>query len=254
MGRRRKRREPLYEQTARALGEMLAAMAPGTYLPSEPKLARQMGVSRATLREAMRMFEERGIIVRRPGVGTYVTHPPRVIETGLEVLESIETLARSIGLKVHVGHLEVVERELEPESDLRLDVPAGAQVVEVRRVILAGDRPVAYLIDAVPATLLPPSAIDKDFGGSVLDLLIRRGEVPLDRSRAEVTAISAPAEVARLLQIQRGDALLCLEALLYAVDGRVVDHSFSYFLPGTFRFHIERRIGHRELTPAMPGD
>src|SRR5690606_30955540 len=77
----------------------------GDKLPSEPMLAKMLGVSRATLREAMRTFEGQGIIRRRQGVGTFVVGPIQVIETGLEVLESIETLAEKIGLDVKMGEL-----------------------------------------------------------------------------------------------------------------------------------------------------
>ena len=88
MARRKrvKRTRPLYQKTADALEKMLAGLSPGTFLPSEPDLAKKMGVSRATLREAMRPLEAKGRVVRRQGVGTYVVEPPQVIETGLEVL------------------------------------------------------------------------------------------------------------------------------------------------------------------------
>ena len=65
-----------YRRTAEALAELLDRSQPGEALPSEPKLAEQLGVSRATLRDAMRAFQERGLIVRRQGVGTYVGPKP----------------------------------------------------------------------------------------------------------------------------------------------------------------------------------
>ncbi len=49
--------------------------------------------------------------------------------------------------------------------------------------------------------------------------------------------------MARALQIQRDDVLLHFVAYLYSNDGRVVDYSFSYFLPGYFRFHVVRKVG-----------
>jgi GntR family transcriptional regulator len=49
--------------------------------------------------------------------------------------------------------------------------------------------------------------------------------------------------VARRLQVQRGDVLLRLEGRLFARDGRALDHSWSYFLPGSIRLHIVRRVG-----------
>src|SRR3990172_12759937 len=89
------------------LGELIAAAGAGDRLPTEPKLAEMLGVSRATLREAMRTFETQGLIPRRQGVGTFVLHPSSVIDTGLERLESIESLARRIGLTVSMGELKV---------------------------------------------------------------------------------------------------------------------------------------------------
>ncbi len=70
-----------------------------------------------------------------------------------------------------------------------------------------------------------------------------RGRWRSNSSRTEITAVSAPGEIARSLSIQRGDVLLRMEAYLYAKDGQAIVHSLSYFLPGTFRFHVVRRVG-----------
>lgn len=234
---------PLYQQTAETLGEILAEMDPGSFLPSEPTLARQLGVSRATLREAMRSFEERGLILRRQGVGTIVTGPPKVIETGLEVLDSIETLAQRIGLKVDMGALEIEVRPPRAEERVLVEDVAGEKVVEVSRVIFTASRPVAYLVDVVAHPMLPEDALREGFSGSVLDLILSRGEPSLDFSRTEITAVSAPPQIARRLSIQRGDVLMRMQAKLYDKAGAVVDLSHSYFIPGVFRFHVVRRVG-----------
>jgi GntR family transcriptional regulator len=55
--------------------------------------------------------------------------------------------------------------------------------------------------------------------------------------------VGATPEVARALQVQRDDVLLLFVAYLYSNDGRVADYSFSYFLPGYFRFHVIRKVG-----------
>lgn len=235
-------RRPLYERTAEALSRLLENLEPGTYLPSEPKLARQLGVSRATLREAMRVFEGRGLIVRRQGVGTVVMRPPQVIETGIEALESIETLAGRIGLEVEMGELALRTRPPSGEERDRFGLADGVPLAEVSRVMLAGNRPIAYLIDALPEPFLPEEILNGAFRGSVLDLLLRQGDPGLSHSHANISAVSASPEVARYLGIQRGDVLLSLEAWLYTTSGEAVDHSYSFFLPGTFRFHVVRRI------------
>jgi GntR family transcriptional regulator len=244
MGRRAANtRRPLYLQVAEELEKILQQTESGSYLPSEPALAKRLGVSRATLREAMRSFEERGWILRRQGVGTVVTRPPQVIESGLEVLESLEVLAERKGLAVKVGQLEVRERPPEGEEAEILGVAPGEQVVEIARTMLASGRPVAYLVDVLRASLVPKRALRKGFRGSVLDLLLERAEPALGYSRTEITAVAAPQQVARQLKIQRGDVLLLFDAYLFSKEGAAIDHSYSYFLPGIFRFHVLRRVG-----------
>ena len=229
----------LHEQ----LSQLIALTEPGGRLPSEPALAKDLGVSRATLREAMRMFETQGLIRRRQGSGTYVTHPSQVFESGLEMLESIETLAARFNLEVQMGEMRVEARPATPDEARALMLDENAGVIHVSRVIYAEKRPVAYLIDVIPNNLLDLKEIDEDFSGSILDLFLERRFPELVSSRCEITADSAPVEVAKSLGIQRGDVLLKFVSYLYSTEGQVVDYSFSYFLPGYFRFHVIRRVG-----------
>ncbi len=222
---------------------ILAKAEPGSFLPSEPALAKQLGISRATLREAMRTFEERGLIVRKQGVGTFVTQPPQIIETGLERLESLETQAARLNLDVKMGKIDISRRKPSKSEAKTLEIEQDRALVEVRRVILTDGRPVAYLVDAVLDEMLPEDVLSPEFQGSVLDSFLKRGDPPLGLSKTEITAVSASAEVARMLSIQRGDVLLCLEAYLFSKEGRAIDHSLSYFLPGVFKFHVLRRVG-----------
>ena len=225
------------------LEALISAAQPGEQLPSEPKLAKQLGVSRATLREAMRTFETRGLIRRQQGVGTFVTRPSQVFESGLEVLESIETMAERIGLPVAAGAVEIRTCLADETTARNLELEIGAEVFCVSRVILTEGRPVAFLVDTLPPGILDLAEMSAEFTGSVLDLLLKHGTLPLGDSRCEIAAVSASPEVARALNIQRGDSLMVFEAMLYTQDGTPVDYSFSYFLPGYFKFHVVRRVG-----------
>lgn len=225
------------------LAELIASLPPESKLPTEPVLAQRMGVSRATLREAMRSFEGQGLIRRRQGVGTFVVGQVPVINSGLEVLESIETLARRIGLAVSVKELQVKGISASEDHAQALGVPLGTALTSVSRVIYTDTRPIACLEDVLPEDVLSAAELDDKFTGSVLDLLLRRGSPSLAQSRTDIKAIGASSEVARALQIQRDDVLIHFVALLYSTSGRVVDYSISYFLPGYFRFHVVRRVG-----------
>jgi GntR family transcriptional regulator len=237
------RRETSFRRLQTELGKVIANTPPGERLLSEPRLAKQLGVSRATLREAMRAFEGQGIIRRKQGVGTFVISRTHVIESGLEVLESIETISKRIELPVSMGALTINYSTADEEQALIFGIPEKTPLVRVERVILAEDRPVAFLIDLVVNDILLPSELQQGFTGSVLDFLLRRGTPKLAHSVAELQAVAASSEIARSLEIQRGDALLYLSGKLFAEDGRMIDLSSSYFLPGYFRFQVVRRVG-----------
>ena len=232
----------IFQRLQLQLSRMIAETPPGNRLPAEPELAKQLGVSRATLREAMRSFEGQGLIRRRQGIGTFVVGHSQIIESGLEVLESIETLAKRIQLEVSMGALQVSQVLATATMAAALHVEEGAQLVQIARVIQAERRPVAYLVDTLPEDILAPADLQQGFTGSVLDVLLQRGSLPLATSRAEVQAVAASPEIARLLEIQRGDVLLMFAAQLFTSPGRVVDYSLSYFLPGYFQFHVVRRV------------
>lgn len=229
----------LHEQ----LRVLITETDPGGRLPSEPALAKQMGVSRATLREAMRIFETQGMIHRRQGVGTFVVPPSQVLDTGLEVLESILTVAERKKLQIEVGPYSIIERQATKAEAESLGLALDGKVLQFSWVMETPDRPVAHLVDVIPAGLLGLDEAREFFRGSVLDLLMSSKDLNLTTSRTELSAVSAPAKIARSLGIQRGDVVLCFEATLYTADGRVVDYSHSYYLPGYFRFHVVRRVG-----------
>lgn len=224
------------------LADLISKSPAGQRLPSEPDLAKQLGVSRATLREAMRSFETQGMIRRRQGSGTFVVGKIQALDSGLEVLESLETIASRMGLDVSVSDLNIESVVADETSMLMLDVPAGTPLTRVRRVIRADYRPVAYLVDTLPEDVLHAKDLPSNFHGSVLDFLLVRGDT-LTTSRANVSAIGATADVAKPLEIQRGDVLLHFHSQLYDKNGRIVDYSLSYFIPGYFHFHIVRRVG-----------
>lgn len=224
------------------LATLIANTPAGQRLVSEPELAKQMGVSRATLREAMRTFETQGLIRRRQGAGTFVVGKVPVMDAGLEVLESLETMAQRMNLKVTVSDLHTEQIEADERSAEALGVPAGEPLTRVRRVIRADSRPVAYLVDTLPLEILKPDDLPYRFGGSVLDYLLSSG-LDLKVSRAAVSATNATAEVAKALEVQRGDVLLQFLSQLYTSEGKVVDYSTSSFIPGYFNFHVVRRVG-----------
>jgi len=231
-----------FQRLTAELSGLISRTPAGTQLPSEPDLAKQLGVSRATLREAMRAFETQGLIRRRQGAGTFVVGKVPVMDSGLEVLESVETMAHRMNLTVTVSDLIIEKVFADQEISTTVNVPLATRMTRIRRVMQTDGRPAAYLVDTLPESILRAEDLPSNFGGSVLDLLMARSDPPRS-SRAAVSAIGATADVAKALEIQRGDVLLHFNSQLYDSHGTILVYSKTYFIPGYFNFHIVRRVG-----------
>ena len=232
-------RQPLYVQAYDWLLALIQeeGLRPGDQLPSEAQLAGQLGISRTTLREALHLLVEEGVIVRRQGLGTFVaaTHH---LESGLERLESVMALAARQGMEARVEALVVESVEADRVLAERLEIDLGVPLTWVHRTILVEDCPVAYMEDFVPTHWL---ALEDAFAGSVLDLLCQRHSPHIQEALADITAIRADSSLARRLGVPSGAAVLLLEETLFDADGTPIGFSRNYFVPDRFRFHVIRR-------------
>ncbi|HEC33691.1 MAG TPA: GntR family transcriptional regulator [Chloroflexi bacterium] len=235
-------RRPLYVQAHDRLLALIqnGGLQPGDKMPSEATLAGRLGISRATLREALRLLEDEGYIVRRQGVGTFIAADHH-LESGLERLESILALAARQGMEAKVQDLAVEVVEADRALAERLRVERTTPLTRVRRTILIEDQPAAYLEDLVPTQWLAPDDLDDIFTGSVLDLLRLRYDPHIQEALADITAVRAGRPLARRLEVRPGAALLLLEETLFDVTGTPVGFSRNYFVPDRFRFHVVRR-------------
>jgi GntR family transcriptional regulator len=154
------------------LAKLINKTPAGQRLPSEPDLAKQLGVSRATLREAMRSFETQGLLRRKQGSGTYVVGKIKALDSGLEILESIDTLAKRQGLEVSLSDLNIETIPADEELASTFHVKENAKLTRIRRVIRTEGRPIAYLVDTLPEDVLSAKDLPTGFNGSVLDLLL----------------------------------------------------------------------------------
>jgi GntR family transcriptional regulator len=234
----------LPEQAQRYLRSLIEAgtYQPGEQLPSQNELATELGISRATLREALLTLEQEGLIVLKHGVGTFVTPGyGHRLDSGLERLESVLEMSARRGLDVRCSDLHVAEGPADAEMAEALQITPGTPLTTVRRVIMVDDTPVAYMSDVVPLSILTPSDIDGCFDGSVLELLRQRGDLRIARAVANIVALNAGADLAQRLQIKKQQAVLLLEETLFDEEGLVVEFSRNYFIPDFFQFHVVRR-------------
>ncbi|MGM9949536.1 MAG: GntR family transcriptional regulator [Lysinibacillus sp.] len=208
-------------------------------LPSEFELSKSLGVSRATLREALRLLEEENVIVRRHGVGTFV-NPKPVFTSGIEHLSSVSSMIEKAGMEP--GTIFMSAKEDEPtEDDLnRFQTDIDDKIITIERVRTADGEPVVYCIDKVPSSYLPQQFL-KNEDLSIFSALEKSGNLRVAYAITYIDPIGYHETVSPILKCGPETALLVLKQLHYDDNDRVVLYSKNYFRADKFSFHVVRK-------------
>jgi GntR family transcriptional regulator len=234
-------RRPLSHSVVRALRERIVAhgLEPGDRLPSEPELARSLGVSRPSLREGIALLEEDGVVRRLHGSGTYVAHRPGV-RNDLSRNFSVSSMIGAMALEPGSVDERCAAEPAPPSVAEALGVGEGTPVCTLRRVRTAAGRRVVDSTDWCKADVLPLEAMAALEGGSIYAALAERG-MPVHHGVATITPIEAQGDVAGRLRVDPGALLLTLFQLDSTADGSVVLVSQEHHLADAFEFTVYRR-------------
>jgi DNA-binding GntR family transcriptional regulator len=216
-------------------GEMQA----GSRLPSEPELARSLGVSRSSLRAAIAVLEAEGLLRRMHGSGTYVTHRP-LLRNDLSRNFGVSEMIAVTGLEPGTI-LERAAREPAPEDVAApFGVDSGTPLSVLRRVRTANGKPVVETTDWCREEVLDPSELSALGDGSVYSALAAQG-LAIHHGVASIFPTAATRQIARRLEVPTGTLLLTLFQVDSTVLGEVVLVSLEHHLADAFDFSVYRR-------------
>src|SRR3954469_8451846 len=198
---------PLYYQVAARLQELIekGEIGVGARIENEVDLAERLGVSRPTTRRAIQYLVERGMLVRKRGVGTQVVHPK--VRRPVELSSLYDDLAKT----GREPRTEIRLLEVRPAPDHVADalgIPVGAEISWFERLRYASGEPLAIMHNAVPTDVLVPGRADLEQRG-LYELLRAAGRVPRMATQV-VGARTATSAEARLLDESRGAPLLTM--------------------------------------------
>ncbi|MFF6803932.1 UTRA domain-containing protein [Streptomyces sp. NPDC012616] len=227
---------PLYHQLARQLEKAIerGALAPGNLLGNEIDLSARLGLSRPTVRQAIQSLVDKGLLVRRRGVGTQVVHSQ--VKRPLE-LSSLYDDLEAAGQRPTT---RVVRNERVPATAdvaAALAVAEGSEVTLLERLRGTHGQPVAFL-----SNYLSPALPDFDTGrleSTGLYRLLRTAGVTLHSARQTVGARSATAEEAALLAEAEGAALLTMRRTAYDDTGRAVEYGTHVYRASRYAFDFQ---------------
>jgi GntR family transcriptional regulator len=238
-------RENLATRVANAIRKQIYSgkLESGAKLRGEIEFARELGVSRQTLREATRILTREGLLMVRHGSGTFVAEGRGQLSSRLDTMNSMSALIREHGGEAVIHGLQI--RSIAATQDIAnaLDIPQTSPVAEIFRLRLISEKPLAVAYDYI--ALLDDSdwklPLIKTFdGGSIYSFIEAKLEKKLMFSEAVVTAVAATRKHADLLRVKIGFPLLLMREIQFATQNRPSLYSVIYHNSALVEFAVKR--------------
>jgi DNA-binding GntR family transcriptional regulator len=224
---------PLYFQMSSALEAAIRSgrIPSGARLENEITIGQRLGLSRPTVRRAMQELVDRGLLVRRRGIGTQVVQGQ--VTRQVELTSLYEDLRSSH----HEPGTRVLTHERIPATDdvaERLGVPVGSEIVLLRRQRTTDGVPVAVLENYLPLEFDDITTAQLEERG--LYQIMRGRGVTIRIAKQKIGARRARGDESELLDIDKGGPVLTMERVAFDGAGRVIEYGHHCYRPDMYSF------------------
>lgn len=230
-----------YQEIADELRRRVRDASPGSLLPSESELSAEFSASRVTIRRALELVRDDGLIAARQGFGWFVSTEP--VRQSLERLGTIESQLETSGRD---AARQVIEFSFESPPPHVKKLLGSTKVLRVKRVSLADGEPFAVVTVWCPASIGQKLSMDDVERSPFYELL----DVELRGATQTIGADSAESDLAELLAVPVGAPLLKCRRITTDLSGRPVLVSEHFFPAHRTEFVVELPHDEPSITPA----
>ncbi len=215
---------------------------PGERVPSEQELAARFGVSRATVREALRILQEERVIISRHGIGHFVApDPSSILSEEITRLNSVTEMARERGLTIGTHVLSLREERPEGNVQEHFGLTPGDTVVVLERVRLAQGEPIIYSVDVFPRRIVTGELRPEEFAGSLLSIMEGKWNARLAYAKTVISAVNLDPALSQRIGAPGKVAWILMEQVNYDAQDQPILYSKDYHRGDKFQFRVLRR-------------
>ena len=227
---------------------------PGDRLPTEQEMCATYDVSRTVVRQTLLEMENKGLIIKRRGKGSFVAKPK--IREGL--VQKLTGFYHDMAEQGHVTRTEVLHHEVEPAKPtvaLHLELERGTPVFSIERLRFVNDEPIVLVHTYVPRDLCP-GLVDVDLTNrSLYSTLEDDFGLILSHGRRTIEAVIAGEREAHYFDIETGAPLISLQSVSYLHDGTPIEYFHAFHRGDRSRFVVNLlRVRQSEEAKIVVGD
>jgi GntR family transcriptional regulator len=229
---------PIYHQLEEGIGLLIESgeLAPGDFVSSERELSEKYGISRMTVRQAINNLVNRGLLVRKHGVGT------QVVEKKMEqTLQGVTSFTEDMIRRGKVPGSQVLSFHLTdaalPAAD-KLGIDSASPVYEIKRIRLADGMPIAYETSILPHALFP-GLTEQAAQGSLYSYVEETENLAISHASQVLEASVAGKSEAEVLGVREGAPVLFIERISYLTGGRAFEWVTTIYRADRYKFVID---------------
>lgn len=239
MGERESAVDRVRERIVALIAEL--GLRAGDRLPSESELGELFGVSRSTVREALRLLEQEGELVARQGKGRFVSAARALrVERPMTKYESMTEMLEGRGFDVATSVLEVREGDADADEAQALQIDPGSPVIRVLRLRFGDDRPLVVSANTVRRDSLPGPVEYRNWSESLTAALAAHGE-QVHASLATISAVELPSEWEVDYGLDGLGPWLLVTEVGLTIEGRRVLYARDYHRGAELSFSVLRQ-------------
>ena len=229
---------PLHIQAEELLRNLIKDPEYATkFLPNEVDMAKQLAISRTTLRQALNKLVYEGLLIRKKGIGTKVAEVSVSSKASNWLSFSQEMQARGIPIKNFELHISWVF----PDEKLAhfFDIATDKKVLKLERLRGKAEGAFVYFISYFHPRIGLTG--DEDFKRPLYEILEKDHSVIANLSKEEISAKAADKFIASKLDVEVGSPLLFRKRYVFDQGDRPIEYNLGYYLADSFVYTVESR-------------
>jgi len=205
-------------------------------LPSEKEMIKVFGVSRITVRQALRDLHTEGLVFSVQGKGTFVSRP-KVVQD-IQNLQGFGEAMTPKGYETSARVISVRETNASAEINEALNIARGSMVIELIRIRYLNREPISVDKSYFPVDI-GQSLLSRDLTQDVFPMLENEFGIALGHADMKIEAVNADDELSRHLNVDAGSSILRIQRLVFSEKGDPIDFEYLSYRGDAFQYHLK---------------